>query len=107
VSTKVLASVSIGALDLLTDEDRARVRSKLAARISEDDELSVFADEERSQARNRELAIQRLAEILCRAAHRPRPRIRTRPPRSSKLERLRSKKARGRQKSDRKRPELD
>jgi ribosome-associated protein len=107
VSTKVLASVSVGDLDLLTDDDRSRVRAKLAARISADDELAVFADEERSQSRNRDLATMRLAELLCQAVYRPRPRIRTRPPRSSKLRRLESKKARSRQKDDRKRPELD
>jgi ribosome-associated protein len=104
VSTKVLARVTIASLDALTEEQKARVRAKLAKRITEGDELSVSADDERSQARNRELAIARLAELIARATHRPRPRRPTRPTRGSKLKRLDSKKRLGRQKLSRKPP---
>jgi ribosome-associated protein len=107
VSTKVLARVDVASLDPLSDEQKERVRTKLATRISEAGELAIFADDERSQARNRELAIARLVELIAKAAHRPRRRLKTRPPRRSKLERLDSKKRRGRRKIDRRPPPLD
>lgn len=106
VSTKVLARVTIGSLDALSEDQKERVRTKLANRITEGDELAVFADDERSQARNRELAIARIVELIAKAAHRPRPRRPTRPTRSSKMERLDTKKRQGRRKLSR-RPPVD
>jgi ribosome-associated protein len=104
VSTKVLARVTLGSLEALSEEQKERVRAKLANRITDRDELIVFADGERSQARNREIVLARAVELIAKAAHRPRPRRPTRPTRSSKLERLESKKRQGLRKRSRKAP---
>lgn len=104
VSTKVLARVAIGSLEALTEEQKERVRAKLANRMTDRDELVVFADKERSQSRNRELALARAVELIAAAARRPRPRTPTRPTRSSRLERLEAKRRQGIRKRSRKAP---
>lgn len=105
VATKVLARVRVGDLDVLDATQAQRVRDKLARRINDSDELQVFADDERNQARNREIAIERLARLIARAARPVRPRIRTRTPRRAREQRLEEKKQRSARKRDRRIPE--
>jgi len=61
--------------------------------------ITVVATEHRSQAKNRELAMERLAEKLETLHHRPRPRIPTHIPRQAKTRMLESKRQRGKLKS--------
>jgi ribosome-associated protein len=83
----VVASESLG------PRQRERLLSKLGA------EVRVVASDERSQARNRELALRRLRERIAEALHIERPRRPTAPTRASKERRLADK----RRQSDRKR----
>ena len=53
--------------------------------------LVITAQETRSQERNREIALQKLVDLLRKAAHRPKRRIATKPTRASKTRRLDSK----------------
>lgn len=64
--------------------------------------LTAVAAEERSQARNREVALERLAEKLERLLRKPKRRVATRPSRASKERRLKAKKLRGERKHLRK-----
>ena len=64
-------------------------------------------DETRSQARNREIARERLAELVARALITPKRRIPTRPTAGSKRRRLDAKKQRGEIKSLRGKVEND
>jgi protein subunit release factor A len=57
--------------------------------------IVVVASDTRSQARNRELAFERLVERLKRLNRRPKPRKATRVPRGERERRLESKKHRG------------
>ena len=59
--------------------------------LTQDGILIITAQETRSQERNREIALQKLIELLRRAAHRPKRRIATKPTRASKTRRLDSK----------------
>ena len=68
--------------------------------------IVVMATERRSQAQNLEMAFERLAAVLERRARKPKPRVKTRPTRSSKERRLGEKKARARTKESRK-PKID
>ncbi len=79
---------------VLTDEEKARVREKLANRINNEDELVVMSEEERSQPQNRALAIARLESLVAGALRVPKKRRPTRPTRASKLRRIESKKQR-------------
>lgn len=79
-----------------------RQRARLLERFGP--ELRVAADDERSQARNRALARQRLAERLEAALRTDRPRHATRPTAASRARRLETKRRRGQQKRERRRP---
>jgi ribosome-associated protein len=72
----------------LTDEQRERIRQRLASRTDADGFIRVVSSESRSQLRNREAAESRLAEILRRALVKPRKRIPTRPSRAAREARL-------------------
>jgi len=90
----------------LTNAQRKRVARRLRSQVSEDGVLSVAASDTRSQHQNRELARDRLAEMVRKALKKPRRRKKTRPPRWSKRRRLREKRRRGRLKKLRKSPKL-
>jgi ribosome-associated protein len=67
----------------------------------------VVASDERSQARNRDLALERLAERLRTALQVETPRRKTKPTRSSVQRRLKDKRRRADRKADRRRPDAD
>jgi len=66
--------------------------------------IIVTAQDERSQHRNRAIALTRLRKALEKKRHKPKPRIRTRVPRSSRRKRVDGKKRRGERKKMRKPP---
>jgi ribosome-associated protein len=78
----------------LTSAQRARLRDKLATRLSAGGSLRVVAASRRSQWRNREEALERLRELVARALVVPKRRVKTRPTRASKEARLTGKKTR-------------
>ncbi len=82
-----------------------RQKARLVERLGP--EVRVVASDERSQARNRALALERLRERLAGALHVDRPRRPTAPTRSSQRERVESKRRRGEIKRGRGRPGLD
>jgi len=69
--------------------------------------ITAVARDERSQHRNRQLALHRLREKLEEHAAVKPERIATRPPRAARAERLEEKKRRSNEKKLRKRPDLD
>ncbi|MFN2437522.1 MAG: aminoacyl-tRNA hydrolase, partial [Desulfotignum sp.] len=78
----------------LTDGRRAAILERLSNRIDQDGVLQVTADTHRSQHRNRDEAMERMAELI-RDALRPRKqRKKTRRTRASNEKRLRAKKER-------------
>lgn len=93
-STKAVARWSVGRSRVLTWEEKARVRAKLANRLNNNDEIVVTSEEERSQPQNRALAIARLQALVSKALQVPKKRRPTRPTRASKLKRIEFKKIR-------------
>jgi ribosome-associated protein len=86
---------------------RARALERLSGRLV-DGVVTVSSQTERSQLRNREAAMDRLAGLLREAvAPPPAPRRATRPTRAAKERRLESKKQRGSTKAMRRRPGSD
>lgn len=83
----------------------AAVRERLLAlagrRATKAGVIVITAQRSRSQTRNREDAIARLLELIRAAAHKPKPRHRTRPTRASRERRLSDKRERGEIKRDR------
>lgn len=94
VNTNVLLTMSISDLEVLSDSERRLVREKLSNRINSNDQLFVQAQQERSQLRNRRLAVGRLAELIAGALFKTAVRKKTRPSRASKERRLNEKKRR-------------
>lgn len=76
-----------------------RLRRLAGRRWTKEGALIIQCDETRSQARNRELARQRLIELIQKALHKPKRRIATKPTYGSKQRRLKAKKERGEVKS--------
>jgi len=100
-ASRVEASFVVADSETLSDEQRARISSKLGPRVT------ASAQDTRSQHRNRELALERLAGRLAHALEVRRPRTRTRPTRASQRRRVDTKKRRGEIKRARRRPDLD
>lgn len=88
-----------------------RVRTKLLGsgdqRISGDGVLNIKAQESRSQDRNRQAALQRLADIVRSATLKKKARIPTRPGKKAKKKRLDAKSRRGDLKKSRRRIQDD
>ncbi|TVS06067.1 MAG: aminoacyl-tRNA hydrolase [Rhodobacteraceae bacterium] len=70
---------------------KARLKRLAGRRWAQDGALVLRVDDTRSQARNREIARARLAELIAKACERPKPRIATRPTLASKRRRLEAK----------------
>ncbi len=93
-STKAILHWSVGKSQILTAEEKARVRLKLANRINSNDEVVILSEEERSQLQNRISAVSRLQALVKRALHVPKKRRPTRPTKASNIKRLETKKRR-------------
>ncbi|MFV0514953.1 MAG: alternative ribosome rescue aminoacyl-tRNA hydrolase ArfB [Jhaorihella sp.] len=74
---------------------KTRLKRLAGRRWTTDGALVIQCDETRSQARNREIARERLADLVARALIAPKRRIPTKPTRASERRRLTAKKARG------------
>jgi ribosome-associated protein len=93
-STRITLRWSVADSRVLGAEERARIRSRLAARLTRTGSLVVHAGRHRSQARNRELARERLAELVGGALETPRKRVATKPGRAAKERALAAKRRR-------------
>ncbi|WP_113912138.1 alternative ribosome rescue aminoacyl-tRNA hydrolase ArfB [Roseovarius dicentrarchi] len=79
----------------LPDPVKRRLKRLAGRRWTLDGTLIIQCDETRHQARNRDIARERLAELIRKATEKPKRRIPTRPTLGSKKRRLKAKKARG------------
>jgi ribosome-associated protein len=97
-ASRVEAIFDVGASGALTDEQKRRVMARCGPRVT------AVAQDARGQARNRELALERLRERLTKALHVPRSRRPTKPTRASRERRLDSKRRASERKATRRRP---
>lgn len=79
----------------LPDPVRHRLQRLAGRRWTQDGAIVLRVEDTRSQARNREIARQRLAELITRATIAPRRRIATRPGKAAVRRRLDAKTRRG------------
>lgn len=92
----------------LPDDLKIRLGALAGRQLTQEGVLVITAQETRSQERNRDIALQKLVDLLRKAAHRPKRRIATRPTRASKTRRLDSKSRRSETKKLRRsRPDAD
>lgn len=83
----------------LPHEVKARLLRLSDRRITKEGVVVIKSQDHRSQIQNREVALERLAELVRRATLRPRKRKATRPSRAAKRKRMDAKTRRGRTKS--------
>jgi ribosome-associated protein len=100
-ASRVEASYAVEASSALDDEQKRRVTARCGPVVR------ASAQDTRSQARNRELALERLRSRLSAALHVQRPRRATKPSKAARRRRVESKKRRGDLKRQRKRPAED
>ena len=104
VETKVELRWNPAGSSALGAGDREWVLQRLARRLTSEGDLVVTSSRTRDQARNREDARAKLANILLRALERPKPRKATKPSRGSVERRLQDKQRRARMKDNRRTP---
>jgi ribosome-associated protein len=100
-ASRIEASFDVAASSSLTEDQKRRIMSRCGPVVR------AVAQDERSQIRNRELALKRLESRLATALHVARPRHATKPTKGSKIRRVEAKKRRSSIKRDRRRPNPD
>ncbi len=98
-ASRMEAVFDVEASRVLDEEQKRRIRARLGPTVR------ATAQDTRSQARNRELALERLAGRLASALVVQRPRRATKPSRSARRQRLEGKRRRSELKRERRRPE--
>jgi ribosome-associated protein len=97
-SSRIEASFDVAASNTLDDAQKARVTARCGPVVR------AVAQDARSQARNRALALERLAARIALALEVQRPRRPTKPTRASRTRRLDAKRRASERKSARRRP---
>ena len=100
-SSRVEAIFDIAASESLPESVRARLLERLGPRVT------AIAQDERSQLRNRAIALERLRERLAQALYVQRPRRPTRPGRGARERRLASKRSQAERKQNPRAPESE
>src|SRR4051812_10606734 len=100
-ASRVEAVFDVASSSALSDEQKRRVMAKCGPRVT------AVAQESRGQARNRQLALERLAARIDHALQVPRARRATKPTRASRERRLDAKRRAGDRKAQRRKPGLD
>jgi ribosome-associated protein len=94
VATAVQLRFDVRHSPSLADAVRARLERLAGSRLTKEGVLVITAQRHRTQERNREDALERLIELVRRAAVAPTPRRKTRPTAAARARRLASKKRR-------------
>jgi ribosome-associated protein len=97
-ASRIEAVFDVEASEVLTDQQRELLRRKLGERVT------AVAQDARSQARNRELALERLRERIADGLRRPKPRRPTRPSRAARERQLEKKRRTSQRKRERRPP---
>ena len=105
-SSKITLHWSPADSGVLTDDQKQRVLRRLGNRINKDGVLMIDASEHRSQHRNKEIAQERLADLIRRALAPRKRRKRTRPTRGSIERRLKAKRITAERKKTRSKVDL-
>ena len=98
-ASRIEAVFDVEASRTLSEEQRALLLRKLGPRVT------AIAQDARSQARNRELALERLRERLVVGMRRRKRRRPTKPPRAARERRLQEKRRTSERKRERRRPD--
>jgi len=94
--------LSIDNFSLLTDEQKLLLKEKLSNRINADGSLFVKSQTYRTQLENKEDAVKKINELICKALQKKKKRLVTKLSKQAKEKRLEGKKQKGEIKEARK-----
>lgn len=104
-ATRVELVFDLAGSPSLTARERERAAARLRGRLDAEGRVRVVAQDERSQARNRRIAVERFCALMREALRPPPPPRRpTRPSRASETERIEGKRRAGQRKRLRRPP---
>lgn len=101
VSTRVTLMFDLESSPSLSAPQKARIRNRLASRVSREGVLRIVSQASRSRTLNQAAAVERFVELLRAALRREKPRRPTGVPAAEKARRLEAKRRRARVKRDR------
>ena len=101
LETRVTLRFDLAGSAALSEEQKLRLRERLATRITRDGVLHITSQRHRTQGANREAAVERFAELLRDNLKEEAPRRKTRPTRAAKARRLDEKRRQGLRKRER------
>jgi ribosome-associated protein len=104
VNSKVELRFHIDSSRFLSEEEKALLHRKLKHRITTESELIIVSQEERSQLRNKEIAIDKFYTLLENAFKPQKRRVKTKPTHASRLKRLEKKRIHSAKKQNRRFP---
>lgn len=103
VSTAVELRFNLSANRSIPDFARGKLKRLAGRRLTTEGVIVIQADRFRSQEQNRADARARLQELIAESLERPKPRIKTKPTRGAREQRIKTKTARGKVKKMRSR----
>ena len=106
VSSKVVLTFDLNASQGLSSEEKERLLTTLATRLTSENILILNCDEDRSQLKNKEIVTKRFLEILQKGLHVPKERKATKIPKSVIRKRIKDKKNISEVKKTRRKPDF-
>lgn len=103
VESRVELRWNLPASQVVTEVQKQLLLEKLAKQLTTDGDLLVVSQDDRSQLRNKEIALARFYELLQKSVRRPKPRRATRPSAGAVRQRLEGKKRQSDKKANRRR----
>lgn len=107
LNTKVELRFKVSDSVTLSEDEKTRVLEKLANRINKEGELIIISQSARTQNANKEIACNKLNELIEKALFKKKKRIATKIPKSVIRKRLKDKKQTSINKNLRRPPEID
>jgi len=105
VESRVELRFNLRESQVLNDEHKALILEKLGNQLTAEGLLLIAAQDDRSQLRNKEIALARFHELLLKSMRRPKPRKPTKPSKAAVRKRLEGKKLQGEKKASRRKLE--
>jgi len=101
VSTKVELGFDVAGSQILRDDQKMLITSKLQSRINKEGFLKLVSQTERSQLGNKQIVIQQFFDLLEKALKPEKKRYKTKPSKASKRKRIEGKKKLSEKKANR------
>ncbi len=103
VESKVMLKWNIGNSKFFNELQKEMIRAANRTKVTKEDELLVTAEGQRSQLKNKEIALKKFDRLIAKSFVKKKPRIATSPTKAARKKRLDGKKRHGEKKSLRKR----